>query len=98
MENRLRLRLRMNYAIFSMSAESLFLRCQKGNEPRQALIHYSEIYCRGRYSLTELSTKLNLSMGGYSSCRRSIRARLSIEKEFHVRFKELKTKVDNVKC
>ena len=24
-----------------------------------SLIHFSEIYCRGRYSLTELSTMLN---------------------------------------
>jgi hypothetical protein len=83
---------------YGVKKESLFLRCQKGNEPRQALIHFSEIYCRGKYSLTELSTMLNLSMGDYSSCRRSIRARLSIEKEFNVRFKELKTKLDNVKC
>ena len=36
-----------------------------------SLIHFSEIYCRGRYSSTELSTMLNLSLGGYSSCRRS---------------------------
>jgi hypothetical protein len=83
---------------YGVKKESLFLRCQKGNEPRQALIHYSEIYCRERYSLTELSTKLNLSMGGYSSCPRSIRANLSRKKEFNARFKELKTKSDNVKC
>jgi hypothetical protein len=65
---------------------------------KQALIHYSEIYCRGRYSLTELSTKLNLSMGGYSSCCRSIRASLSKEKEFNARLKELKIKLDDIKC
>ena len=77
---------------------SLFLRCKKGNEPRQALIHFSEIYCRGRYSLTELSTMLNLSLCGYSSCRRSTGVRLSRDKEFNVRLKELKIKLDNVKC
>jgi hypothetical protein len=40
---------------------------------------------------------LNLSMGGYSSCRRSTRVRLSRDKEFNVRLKELKIKLDNVK-
>ncbi len=67
---------------YGVKKESLFLRCQKGNEPRQALIHCSELYCRGRYSLTELSTKLNLSMGGYSSCSHSIKIKLSKDKKF----------------
>ena len=53
---------------------------------------------RIEYSLTELSAMLNLSLGGYSSCRRSTGVRLSRDKEFNVRLKELKIKLDNVKC
>ncbi len=82
---------------YGVKKESLFLRCQKRNEPRQALIHCSELYCRGRYSLTELSTKLNLSMGGYSSCRHSIKIKLSKDKEFNARLQEVKIKLGNVK-
>ena len=68
------------------------------NEQRQALIHFSECYCRGRYSLTELSKILKLSIGGYPSWRRTVRAGLSKDKELILRFKELKTRLGNVKC
>jgi REP element-mobilizing transposase RayT len=76
----------------------LFLRCKKGNEARQALIHFSEIYCRGKYTLTELAEKLNLSIGGYSSCRRLIRTELAKNKKIKKRFNELNSKLGNVKC
>jgi len=83
---------------YEIEEKELFSKCRKGNEPRQALIHYSEIYCRGRYTLTELSEKLNLTIGGYSSCRRSIRKKLLEDKKIKMRFNRLKTKLDNVKC
>jgi len=62
------------------------------------LIHYSVIYCRGRYSLKELGEMMNLSAGGYSSCRRAIQASLFKNKSFNMRMEKLKTKLDNVKC
>ena len=83
---------------YKIKKEVLFSKCKKGNEARQLLIHYSEIYCRGRYTLTELSEKLNLTVGGYSSCRRSIRKKLLKDKKLNIRFNKLKNKLDNVKC
>ena len=47
--------------------EILFIKNQKSNEARKALIYYSEFYCRGKYSLTQLSEFLNLTLGGYSA-------------------------------
>lgn len=83
---------------YEIKKEVLFSKCKKGNEARQSLIHYSEIYCRGKYTLTELSEKLNLTVGGYSSCRRSIRKKLLKDKKLNTRFNKLKNKLDNVKC
>ena len=82
---------------YDVKKESLFIRCQKRNEARQALIHYSEIYCRGKYPLTELAEMLNLSMGGYASCRSAIKSRLSKDKRLNLQFKKLKSKLGNVK-
>ena len=84
-------------AFYSVKKELLFLRCKKRNKARQALIHYSEIYCRGKYSLTELAKMLNLSMGGYASCRSAIKTRLAKDKRFKLQFKKLKLNLGNVK-
>ncbi len=82
---------------YGVEKESLFIRCKKGNEPRQALIHCSELYCRGRYSLTKLAEMLNLSMGGYASSRSAIKIKLFKNKRFNLEFKKLKSKLGNVK-
>jgi hypothetical protein len=76
----------------------LFSKYGKCNEARQALIHFSELYCRGRYPLKDMAEMLNLKLGGYASCRRSVREKLKRQKEMQAEYKSLNKQIEDVKC
>ncbi|NOY74712.1 MAG: hypothetical protein GXP32_02845 [Kiritimatiellaeota bacterium] len=48
--------------------------------------------------MKELAEIMNLTPGGYSSCRRSLKARLANDRAFKSRIKKVKNKLDDVKC
>ncbi len=55
--------------VYKVRSEDLLIPYQRGSEARQILIYLALKYCRGRYSLTEISQKLGMTLGGLSSRR-----------------------------
>jgi REP element-mobilizing transposase RayT len=85
-------------SFYAVDKPLLFSRNIKGNEARRALIHFSELYCRGRYPLIAIAERLNLTLGGYASCRRSIRDKLKDDRGIQKEYNILAERIDNVKC
>jgi REP-associated tyrosine transposase len=83
---------------YDVEEPTLLAKGNHNNEARQALIYFSERCCRGKHSLSKLANTLNLSVGGYSSCRRAVKIKIEKTKAFTYRINEIKRIIENVKC
>jgi putative transposase len=63
--------------VYTCTPESLLKRYQRGNEGRQMLLYVASKYCRGRYTLAEISEQLDISLGGMTSGRYAFQQRLN---------------------
>jgi len=61
---------------FDTESESVLERYKRGNEARQTAMYLSSRYCRGRYSLSEISDYFNIGISGLGSANTKFQKRL----------------------
>ena len=74
---------------YRVPEKALLSRYYRGNEARQVLFYFASKYCRGRYSLTELSDKFGITLGGFSSSVYKLRERFKTDKKLSGKIKKL---------
>jgi hypothetical protein len=82
---------------YKCKASSLRARYQRGNEGRQVLLYLASRFCRGRYTLVEISDYLNISVGGLTAGRAVFRQRLADSRKLHQRVDRLEAKLTREK-
>ncbi len=81
-ENRLRSWISLDDVIlstgkfFDIGIELILRRHNREGDARQVAMYLATCYCRGRYSLTEISEYFNLSISGLGSARTKFKTRL----------------------
>jgi hypothetical protein len=65
---------------YGVKQDHILLRNSRDNESRQVLMYLACRFCRGRYSLTEIADRLNVSLGGLTRSRYNMRKRISLDK------------------
>ena len=73
-----------------VDADQLVLSRNRDNEGRRIVVYLAKKYCRGRYTLADLSKRLNFqTVGGFSSSYKKIEADLITNKQLSHRVSEL---------
>jgi len=83
---------------YACSPEDLLRPHSKGNEGRQVLLYLASVYCRGRYSLSELGERLGpVSISGLGSARQIMKRRLRGCRELRERVAALEARISALK-
>jgi hypothetical protein len=77
---------------YGVKEDRILLRNSRDNESRQVLMYLACRFCRGRYSLTEIADRLNVSLGGLTRSRYNMRKRISLDKALGKRIVKLEEK------
>ncbi len=79
--------------VYDVEEIELLSRYYRGNEARQVLFYLASKYCRGRYSLTTLSAKFGITLGGLSSSVYKIKKRLKTDKKLSVKIRNIEAQI-----
>ena len=85
---------------YEIKPEDLLSRYFRDGDARCVLMYLSSKYCRGRYSLTELSELHGISLGGYTSSCYKFNHRLSGRTDLKKAVEQIEgrlTMVENIK-
>jgi hypothetical protein len=80
--------------VYACTPESLLKRYQRGNEGRQMLLYVASRYCRGRYTLAEISEQLGISLGGMTSGRYAFQQRLNKSTALRKQLREIERRLN----
>jgi hypothetical protein len=80
-------------AWYGCEPDTLLGRYQRGNEARQMLLYLVSTYCRGRYTLVELSERLNISRAGLTAGCRLRRDRAGKDRALRCRLQEAEARL-----
>ena len=80
--------------VYDVEEKELLSRYYRCNEARQVLFYLASKYCRGRYSLTNLSDKFDITLGGLSSSVYKIKEHLKKDKKLAVKIRNIEDKIN----
>ena len=78
---------------YDCDPDSLLARYQRGNEGRQVLLYLASKYCRGRCTLTEISERLNISIGALTAGRQNMKKKQGKERALRRRIESIERKL-----
>ncbi len=79
--------------MYGVEEKELLSLYYRGNEARQVLFYLASKYCRGRYSLTTLSAKFGITLGGLSSSVYKIKEHLKKDKKLAVKIRNIEAEI-----
>ena len=88
--------IQMVASYYKTDRQEICRRYFKGGNARQTTMYLAHRYCRGRYSLSELSDHFNVSVSGFSSAFTKFTIRLKKEKDLELELQEIEKQLMSI--